>query len=424
MTSPDWHHVSNEDLSAFLKANPCVERWLRKYADKTQSEYAPALCRFFQWLKADRGLNATAEEALNMVLKSRQSQNVLERRRWHDFALDFSRYNPAYETLSDSAKHLRYTAVRKFFADHEVPLTSGKGEFGAVRRKFKRPCITLKQENGKGSPTAYDIIKNCKPREQSILLFLLQSGQSIGHILERTNFEWHRLEPQIKEGKDRLRLDYDDRKLNPYPYFTFVSRDAKQALLNYLRDRGTPKADEAIWISASGRAVDRRDVYGALQSVYRKAGIEKVAAKTSNGHTEKIYPFHLQMLRKLFKSISRKCGVDQDFVEFMEGHIAGTKVLSAVGGIYDESPQLFEELVTNEYKKMEDELNILSPRPSDVEIATTAAHIDGIISRLPEDRKKQVLSKILQNYPFRVRKELEKAPTIRNIMVVAKKKES
>jgi hypothetical protein len=62
------------------------------------------------------------------------------------------------------------------------------------------------------------------------------------------------------------------------------------------------------------------------------------------------------MFRKLFKSEASVAGrgIDQRYFEFFMGHAGG---LAQIGGIYDRSPELHEDIFEKEHKKIATYLN-------------------------------------------------------------------
>ena len=95
---------------------------------------------------------------------------------------------------------------------------------------------------------------------------------------------------------------------------------------------------------------------------------------------------------KLFKteaSIPDR-GIDRDFVEYMMGHSNNT--LSAVGGVYDRTPEIHEEVVRKEYKKLEPYLSIYS-RPETAQTRTPEEQafyqkLTRLLTEQPDKREK------------------------------------
>ena len=64
-------------------------------------------------------------------------------------------------------------------------------------------------------------------------------------------------------------------------------------------------------------------------------------------------------MRKLFKteaSIPER-GIDRNVVEFWLGHV---NALDSMGGVYDKTPEIHEDVIEKEYAKLEPYINIYS----------------------------------------------------------------
>ena len=369
------YNVSRKEIKDFVKANTSVEKWLRKYLNSTKYEYSQSLARYFKWLRIVKGIKLLPKEMLNDHLKCRKSEDVTIRKKHLNLALEFTRDNPDFQNHSDARKKLLFAAIRSFYSEYEVPLTTVKGVFGKVRTKYKRKQMTLDE--------AKKIIGASPQREKTILIIMLQSGMSIGDVLFKFTYKWKDIKPQL--NKPRIRIEMEGRKGNVEPYFTYISRDAIQELKKYIAKRGEPKEGEAIFITSTGRALMRMEVYNVLRPIYRKAGIDK----EYRSHTT-------HMLRKLFKTESRppERGIDQDIIEFMMGHKAG---LDAVGGVYDRTPELYAEVIEGEYEKLEPYLNIFSQEKTQIELQKRKQTIEDLARMLPDmtREKLETLKQIL-----------------------------
>jgi len=369
------YNVSRKEIKHFVEANASVEKWLRKYPESTKSEYSQALARYFKWLRVVKRIKLLPKEMLNDHLKCRKSEDVTIRKKHLNLALEFTRDNPDFQDFSDARKKLLFAAIRSFYSEYEVPLTTAKGVFGKVRTKYKRKQMTLDE--------AKKIIGASPQREKTILLIMLQSGMSIGDVLFKFTYKWKEIKPQL--NKPRIRVDMEGRKGNVEPYFTYISRDAIHELKKYIAERGEPKEGEAIFITSTGRALMRMEVYNVLKPIYRKAGIDK----QFRSHTT-------HMLRKLFKTESRppERGIDQDIIEFMMGHKAG---LDAVGGVYDRTPELYSEVIEREYEKLEPYVNIFSQEKTRIELQKRKQTIEDLARMLPDmtREKLEALKQIL-----------------------------
>jgi len=214
------YNVSRKEIEEFVKANVSVEKWLRKYPKSTKSEYSQALARYFKWLRIVKGIKLLPKEMLNDHLKCRKSEDVTIRKKHLNLALEFTRDNSDFQDFSDARKKLLFAVIRSFYGEYEVPLTSTKGVFGKVKIKYKRKQMTLDE--------ARKIIGASPQREKTILLIMLQSGMSIGDVLNKFTYKWKEIKPQL--GKSRIRIDLEGRKGNVEPYFNRSIQRSKARL--------------------------------------------------------------------------------------------------------------------------------------------------------------------------------------------------
>ncbi|MEM3577613.1 MAG: tyrosine-type recombinase/integrase [Candidatus Bathyarchaeia archaeon] len=323
-----------------------VARFLAKYSVHAKRDYSRVLCLFFKWLKA-RGLELSPRELLNTHFRKLSSQDVLERQWASHLVADFLN-SDLFEGKSSSYKALAFTAIKSLFNFYDAPLTLARNPLAIkVRRKHKPKQISLYE--------AKHVLGVLRQREKTICLIMLQSGMSIGDVLNKFNFMLDYVKREIAMGKERIRIDLEDRKGNGFSYFTFISRDAIHELKKWLmiRDQWAKKIGEkrvakAIFIKKNGKTLTTKSF---LEKLYH----------TLRHHKLKSGPFDVtsHMFRKLFKTESRppERNIDQDCIEFMMGHKSS---LDGVGGPYDRTPELYDKVIEREYAKLEPYINIFT----------------------------------------------------------------
>ena len=336
--------VTKQEVERF-KRHESVKAWMGRFSESSGKWKVHVLCRYFKWLRIVKGVNFSPYELLNEQIQLRGSDNIEDRRKHLRWVLEYARDNPDFADFSDGRKYGMFTTIKTFYDFHETPLTTAKNVYGKRnknRRKNKRRQITLAQ--------AKQIISVLPQRERTILLIVLQSGMEIGAVLEKTNFMWHKIMPQIEAGKMRVKVNLDERKGNGFPYFTYFSYDAIQELKKWLliRERivlehGEPEG-KPIFLTEKGTVYDEVNYFWVMRHHKRKKSIPD---------------FVTHQFRKLFKteaSIPER-GVDRDVVEFWMGHISA---IGSKGGIYDRTPEIHEDVIEREYMKLEPFLNIYS----------------------------------------------------------------
>ncbi len=335
--------LTKAQRQAFIDANPLIKDWLRNKAAASKRIYAFHFIRFFQWAQQKYGF-ADVNALIADHEACRNSGSVQQKKRHARIVKEFVMDNPENAELGDKTKALIITAVSSFYNYCENPLSSATGEFKFdIYRKWeeKQPSID----------DARRIISEAGQRERTIFLMMLQAGLRIGDLLNYVNYRWSEIKPQLDANKDPVKLVmYGGR------YWTYISTDAIHELRKYIVERGEPKEGEAIFVSRGGKPVSPVYVADVLQRIGLKLGIipeSELKKVKQRGHR---YPLRLHQFRKLFKSESSVAGrMDARYAEFFLGHAGG---LAQIGGIYDKSPELHEELFEAEYKKLAPYLNV------------------------------------------------------------------
>lgn len=234
----DWrrrfgYSVSWSEVAGFVEGNGCVRDFLNRYEENsvTFGEKAVGLARFFRWLRVVKGLQLSPSQFLNLHLEKR-SANSVEDRRWAlKLALEYSRDNPDLKGKAANYVYAAFFLPVKMFCDyHEAPLTTINGLFAKRgRRKYREKPFTV------------EFVKRAlavlSQRDRAICMVQLQSGQSIKQVLVDVNKQCKYIFHEIDAGKQRVRLDFTERKGNGFAYFTFISRDAIQEIQKWRPQR-------------------------------------------------------------------------------------------------------------------------------------------------------------------------------------------
>jgi integrase len=349
--------VVGSEVQGFSDGDQFVSEFLARYKGRTWWAYASTVFMFFRWLRVVHGLSLDGKELLDEHIRCRSGLSV-EGRRWAlRLVLGFSRDNPDLKGCSDGRKYQMFNVMKQFFDYHEAPLSSGKNVYGGhIRRKYRPRQISIED--------AKRLLGYFNVRDRAILLVMLQSGMSIGDVLNKFSLMLPELTAALKSNVQRFRVDFAERKGNGFNYFTFISRDALYELKKWLalrlhwldgrKDPGTIFIAKPIMIDGKPCLEGR-----PLTVLSFEVNFIRVARKMKI----KDGPWSVtpHMFRKLFKTESRppERNIDQDCIEFMMGHSSG---IQAVGGVYDKTPELHAEVVEKEYAKLESFVNIYSQR--------------------------------------------------------------
>jgi len=74
----------------------------------------------------------------------------------------------------------------------------------------------------------------------------------IGAVLNKLNWMWRQVKAQLDAGKERIKVEFDERKASGKWYFTYFSRDGVHELRMWLAER--KRILEGLM--AAGKAVD------------------------------------------------------------------------------------------------------------------------------------------------------------------------
>jgi len=330
--------VDAGEVEEFVVGNDCVGEFLGRYEGATRLGYGRVLCCFFKWLRLE-GVDLEPKAFVDLVAADR-SKGLWGR----GLVLKFTRDNGVFVGRASSYKYFMFVVLKQFFDYHLAPIAVGNVFGKRGTRKYKPKQIDVAK--------AKRVLGCVSQRERAILLIMLQSGMSIGDVLNKFNFMLEEVSGCVEAGEERLRVEFQERKRNNFSYFTFISRDAIQELKKWLAVRsrwleGKPDPG-AVFINKSGRPMTINCFNGAYLRALEKAELKKGPFSVTS-----------HMFRKLFKTESRppERAIDQDCIEFMMGHLSG---IESVGGIYDRTPELYAGVIEKEYEKLEPYVNVYS----------------------------------------------------------------
>lgn len=346
--------VSQSEIGLFISGSQLVADFLGKYKDKpaTFEKYSRGLCMFFKWLREVKGLKLGPEQFLDLLAEKRASRRAVELNWGKSLALQFSRDNVDLETRSDSTKLTSYlTPLKRFCEDCEVPLYTEQSVMGVVRRKFSEPAYTVE--------LAKKVLAVLNQRDRAVCMCMLQSGQSIHQVLVDLNLQCEYVLGQIKQGRERIRVDFAERKGNNFPYHSFLSVDAITEVEKWLPKReqiirGTGKGSELLFITELGDACMPKKWLVEYTHIMQRHGLWTGPLSVRS-----------HMFRKIFQSEASPPdrGISKEYVAFMMGHCSGTEVIKKQdmpGGVYDNAPRIYLDVVEREYQKLEPYLNVYS----------------------------------------------------------------
>ena len=202
-------------------------------------------------------------------------------------------------TSKVSRRQIYSSAIRSYFAYNGPQLPR---DMSFPKFKIKTTKIFMKLD------TAHKIITCLKEPYHTLATCALYGGLGRKEALS-LNTLWKQIHPelqasiqsQVQEGKDPIRVDFDGRKKNPNPYFTFLPA----SLLQPFADKDIPflvfsKSKKKL------RPTNESDLQTAWSYAKKRAGIQGKQT------------FH--MVRDLFITNFYKIGADVTTSQFLTGH--------------------------------------------------------------------------------------------------------
>lgn len=272
-------------------------------------------------------------------------------------------------------KNSRWAIVKSFFKYNDCPFPDPRS-------------VTLRSEKPPTpSRLTIDIICQAitaaKLRDKSWLLVKWMSFQDQARLdYINRNLASHIVQ-EIRAGKTIIRLDLLGRKREKgkRPYFTFMGKDAVDALREYFdkeRAGGWPGPGEPIWLNNEGKPFGYSMYHEIWTGLMRRLGhIHTKRRGKGRAKVDTRYGFGQHEFRDVGVSYlhtnAKRDGLDLDFVHFMMGHTKGLDPNK-----YD---RFFEDANygLEQYRIAERYLNIIS-RAASVEIER--AHLREMEERL------------------------------------------
>jgi integrase len=323
----------------------CIEKWAHDLTPRTARNYAYYFLNYLEWCKK-KELWATAA----MMLKDYEALSATEKYKHQDALVE---YVKTKKTGTSDRRHTWF-AVRSFYAYHRLPLP--KATPSELNRMF-RPSEDDKKNAIETSPLMLDdvrrLILNVPHPYKAALMTLLQSGMGLAEFEEFNLAAWRKTTEKLA-APEPLRIDLYREKTSRTTvkkYYTWLGRDAKELLSEWLVMRPEKSDSEALFL-VYNKNLKR---YVPLSGRVLSDKVRQVAKKIGLIKTDQLkrYRVHAHEFRDLFKSLCTLSGVSPVASEFFLGH-----GIDRLG--YDKSPQYDEGWFRREYLKVEPRLNVLS----------------------------------------------------------------
>lgn len=276
----------------YLFQYPCVKEWIASYSANTTKHYMQALEKFCKWTNTDPDglLKFPPEEAKEKVLR---------------FAKEYVGAGKHGKAVSI------FNGLKSFFGYHNKKL-----DFNRYRRQFiKHVRKKVDYERIPDNELVYRMVDVCRrPIDRVVILFLFQSGVRI-NALHRLNYGHVREQLEKNCVPIRLKItsniDTKLRRVGLSYYYTFIGREALEALRTYLeqlKSKGVElRDDDPLFRSKYGSRLAMQSIYRIVKTAVGRVGVDK----------RRVWP---HLLRKSFRKVLNRSDLDEDTREVMMGH--------------------------------------------------------------------------------------------------------
>lgn len=317
---------------AWLCEYPTVVKWLKRVGKGSRESYGDRFQLVYRWIREKGGpfANMTPCELVAYIRKS-----TLEEQ--YAFLDVLQEYINGLDELRYSTKYSRYSTFRSFFAHNRAHLPKDPN---FIIRGDKPPVegtLTAKQIR--------DVALASNLTYRAIILCMFQGGMGAEEFEYWNLNGWEDLQEDLRDKKQFFKVRQPGRKKNrnKNPYKTYISGDAKAALLEYLplRELARDKFDgtrlqerdlvgrvrddhvekefnpNAIFYSNWGTPVSKSAFNCHWVRMLVKLGIRKVVG---DGDPANRYGDNRHEIRDVFRSQAQKTPVDKTIPEHMMGH--------------------------------------------------------------------------------------------------------
>lgn len=235
--------------------------------------------------------------------------------------------------VSDKLAHSYVGAVRSFYATYDVTVRL-KG-----RHKLPKPRVENKRMNVAAEQVKLLVDHARTPRDRAVILVHFQSGMDVSTLC---SLKYADVSEGLGKNELPLKLDLHRPKTGT-DYYTFLGRDAVEALKAYIHDvkaRGIQfKPDTALFMKERGKEpLETNNVQNMMAEVAHKSGL---VDGENNGR--QFNPLSPHALRESFGSIMINSGVPDTIVDFWLGHEIGEMAEAYKGVQFESLKQMYAE---------------------------------------------------------------------------------
>lgn len=280
-----------------------VKNWLSRLAPSTQETQLSYFNRFMKWLMVEGG--SFKDYTPDQLIEYQRNADNGSRYDMVDLAQRYVRDKPG----RINTKNTRYFNIRSFFAHNRCELPRDPG----FKVRSTKPPIqgTLTPEEIK------KVILSCNPAYQAAYLVMFQGALDHQMFIYWNTHGFEDLVKQLKSSPDIVKIELPGRKRNRNikPYYSFIGRDAIEALENWFQLR--PENAEAIITNQFGKGLRSYDLKNYWLRHLRKIGIvEQEKGRPYVDRTGK----NLHEMRDVYRSLWSKSPANHIVCEYVMGH--------------------------------------------------------------------------------------------------------
>ncbi|MBC7113330.1 MAG: tyrosine-type recombinase/integrase [Candidatus Methanomethyliales bacterium] len=300
--------------------SPVLNRWLGgivRYG--TRAVYMSAFRIFLEYTKLTP--EQLIEEALEDAKRDPREKTDIVKQRLIGFYNWLTTEAPNRLTggkgLSSKLGHTYVNAVRSFYDTFGVVVKlKGRSALPKPRVANKRMRLT--------NMDVKRLVDHCRsPRDRAIILTMFQSGMDVSTLCD---LKYGDVTDGLMKNEHPLRLNLYRPKTG-VQYFTFLGRDACEAIRAYLNDlkaKGiTLSPNDPLFLKEGTKALTKEGITPDLVQLLMRELAIKTGFVDKNMNGRAINPLSPHALRESFGSIMTGKGVPRTVVDFWLGHEIG-----------------------------------------------------------------------------------------------------
>jgi hypothetical protein len=319
-----------------------VERWFSRLQPRTAKVFTWIFNEFLKWLKVNGG-----------KFSGSGPDELVDWQRSHPGEYELLDLVQSYITRKDGTYGYKlkcYGCLRSFFLHNRCELPRDK----TFRVVGTRPAVM-----GRLTVDEFrQVLAASNPLYRAIFLCMFQGGMGVEELLyfDRTGLGpvWRQIDGHVHP----VRVELPGRKKlkNVKPYYTFLGRDAVDALRKWFEEVRPNTAGKRIFCTQFGNKIS----YNAAQMYWldKLEGLGLIR-RPHDGNPSNRYGKNLHEIRDLFKTRWRISGVDIEIGDYFMGHD-----IDSLG--YDKSPRDYPDFYRESYERAEPWLNVVTEDPEKV----------------------------------------------------------